>query len=65
MRRGGFDAAAAKEPALANGELVPRRNGLTNMRQRLEEIGGRCEIRSERGGGTQVVFFLPMPVLAK
>jgi signal transduction histidine kinase/ligand-binding sensor domain-containing protein len=61
----GFDAAAASEPALVNGELVPRRNGLINMRQRLEEIGGSCEIQSERGGGTQVVFFLPVPVLAK
>src|SRR5262249_54552089 len=61
----GFDAAAAREPAVMNGELIPRRNGLTNMRQRLEEIGGRCEIQSEAGQGTQVVFYLPMQVLAK
>jgi signal transduction histidine kinase/ligand-binding sensor domain-containing protein len=49
----GFDAAElAIQPR-------PRRNGLVNMRQRLEEIGGRCEITSERGRGTQVTFILP------
>ena len=61
----GFDAAAPTEPSLVDGELIPRRNGLTNMRQRLEEIGGRCEIQSERGRGTQVGFTLPVPILAK
>ena len=60
----GFDAAAANGPALINGERSVRRNGLANMRQRLEEIGGRCEIRSERGRGTQVSFFLPVPIPA-
>jgi signal transduction histidine kinase len=37
----------------------PRRgagNGLANMRQRLAEIGGRCEIESAPGKGTRVTF---------
>lgn len=31
-------------------------NGLTNMRSRLQEIGGRCELRSEPGAGTKITF---------
>ena len=50
----------AMETALA-GTLrdQPRRgagNGLANMRQRLAEIGGRCEIESAPGKGTRVTF---------
>jgi signal transduction histidine kinase len=32
------------------------RNGLINMRRRLEKIGGRCEIQSKPGAGTEVKF---------
>jgi signal transduction histidine kinase len=35
------------------------------MRQRLQEIGGRCEIQSQRGQGTRVTFFLPVKEAAK
>ncbi len=35
-------------------------NGLRNMRQRLEKIGGRCEIHSAPGQGTEVKFVVPM-----
>ena len=56
----GFEAAAANAPALSSGQAGPRRNGLANMRQRLETIGGRCEIQSEPGRGTQITFFLPV-----
>jgi signal transduction histidine kinase len=31
-------------------------NGLANMRQRLAEIGGRCEIERASGKGTKVTF---------
>jgi signal transduction histidine kinase/ligand-binding sensor domain-containing protein len=31
-------------------------NGLANMRQRLAEIGGRCEIEGASGKGTKVTF---------
>jgi signal transduction histidine kinase len=61
----GFDAAAPKNASLINGQLPPRRNGLANMRQRLREIGGRCEIHSEPGRGTQIVFSLPLTAVAK
>jgi signal transduction histidine kinase/ligand-binding sensor domain-containing protein len=33
--------------------------GLPNMRARLEEIGGRCEVTSESGGGIRVEFHVP------
>jgi signal transduction histidine kinase/ligand-binding sensor domain-containing protein len=34
-------------------------NGLSSMRHRMEEMGGRCEITSEPGQGTQVKFAVP------
>jgi len=34
-------------------------NGLKNMVQRLEAIGGRCDIRSQPGQGTKVLFVVP------
>jgi signal transduction histidine kinase/ligand-binding sensor domain-containing protein len=34
-------------------------NGLENMRRRLAEIGGRCDVQSEAGRGTKVQFRLP------
>jgi len=33
-------------------------NGLTNMRKRLEQIGGSFEITSQPGGGTRIRFAL-------
>jgi signal transduction histidine kinase len=35
-------------------------NGLTNMRQRLAEIGGHCEIECAPGKGTKVTFMVAM-----
>jgi signal transduction histidine kinase/ligand-binding sensor domain-containing protein len=61
----GFDAAALNAPALADGQSPPRRNGLANMCERLREIGGRCEIRSERDRGARITFSLPVNVAAK
>jgi signal transduction histidine kinase/ligand-binding sensor domain-containing protein len=40
-------------------------NGLKNMRQRLEKIGGRCEIQSVDGAGVQVKFYVSVPVAAR
>jgi signal transduction histidine kinase/sugar lactone lactonase YvrE len=45
----GFDPDAAPE-------RVGRGNGLKNMRQRLEKIGGRCEIHSAPGKGVEIEF---------
>ena len=50
------------EPAPTEGLTRPRRHGLGNMRQRLEEIGGGCEIQSEPGRGTRVTFLLPVKI---
>jgi signal transduction histidine kinase len=38
-----------------------RGNGLKNMTQRLEKIGGRCEIHSQPGAGTEVKFPVAIP----
>lgn len=44
------------DPAQASAE----RNGMTNMSQRMSEIGGVCEIASQPGGGCLVVFTVPL-----
>jgi ligand-binding sensor domain-containing protein/signal transduction histidine kinase len=36
-------------------------NGLKNLRQRLADIGGECEIRSQTGAGTTVSMFIRLP----
>jgi len=57
----GFDMAkAAGEDPVAGGRIA-RGNGLANMRRRLSEIGGVCEVQSEDGRGTAVKFFVPLP----
>jgi signal transduction histidine kinase len=47
----GFDLVEAAESSRPTGG-----NGLKNMRLRLEQIGGRCEIGSVPGSGTTVKF---------
>lgn len=44
------------DPATVNGQ----RNGLENMRSRLEALGGRTRFESRPGHGTTVVFTLPL-----
>ena len=44
----GFDPAAANLSG----------NGLGNMRRRLEEIGGRCEVVSTPGQGVKIKFIV-------
>jgi signal transduction histidine kinase len=54
----GFDpATVASRPG--------RGNGLKNMRQRLEKIGGRCEIQSAPGAGTEIRFFVSIPAAVR
>jgi len=51
----GFDwKAADRAESSASG------NGLPNMRRRLQEIGGQCEIQSAPGQGAKVVFIVPV-----
>jgi signal transduction histidine kinase len=35
-------------------------DGLLGMRERLRDLGGRCEINSDPGGGTTVTFVIPI-----
>jgi ligand-binding sensor domain-containing protein/two-component sensor histidine kinase len=42
-----------------------RGNGLKNMRQRMVEIGGRCEIKSASGQGAEIIFFVHVPARAR
>jgi signal transduction histidine kinase len=46
----GFDSAQASQ----------ERNGLTNMRLRLAEIGGVCQVINQAGEGCQVSFQVPL-----
>lgn len=41
-------------------QVKPERNGLTNMQQRMAEIGGDCAVVSQPGGGCQVSFQVPL-----
>jgi signal transduction histidine kinase/ligand-binding sensor domain-containing protein len=57
----GFSPAPAQPGRAArNGRCG---HGLVNMRQRMEEIGGRCEIQSEPGQGTRVTFVVAVKEL--
>jgi len=47
----GFNGAPAREGA----------DGLDNMRQRMEELGGGFEIESRPGAGTRVSITFPLP----
>lgn len=40
---------------------VAERNGLTNMTQRMTEIGGTCELSSQPDGGCLMIFTVPLP----
>ena len=44
------------DPALASAE----RNGLTNLTQRMAEIGGTCEVASKPGEGCRVTLKVPL-----
>ena len=55
----GFDPANPAEGRAMAGRIA-RGNGLANMRRRLTDIGGTCEIRSEPGRGTTVTLTVPM-----
>lgn len=52
----GFDSAATK-PAQRNEGL-----GLLGMEERVRSVGGRIQIRSSPGGGTEVEAIVPLPV---
>lgn len=51
----GFASETAARESSVSGRLAAR-NGLANMKQRLEQVGGQCLIRSAIGKGTTVEF---------
>ncbi len=61
----GFEPARLDGTAENRHQTNPRLNGVLNMRKRLQEIGGRCEIKTKPGQGTQVEFFLPVNAMPK
>ncbi len=52
----GFDVAAVESGSAP--QHPGRGNGLKNIRQRLEKIGGRAEIESKPARGTSIKFFV-------
>ena len=52
----GFDPASLDGPP--GGGAFLARNGLRNMRERLAEVGGSCQIESQPGHGTTVRFII-------
>lgn len=56
----GFAPGAENGAGSRSAGRVASGNGVANMRQRLAEIGGRCELRSSPGKGTTVTFFVPL-----
>jgi signal transduction histidine kinase len=58
----GFDPVAVE--AGADEAAADSGNGLRNMRQRMADIGGRCEVDSAPGRGTTVRFLLPLETLS-
>ena len=54
----GFDPATVT-PSPGHG------NGLKNMKQRLEKIGGSCHIQSAPGRGAEIKFFIAVPARAR
>jgi signal transduction histidine kinase/ligand-binding sensor domain-containing protein len=57
----GFDPDLTKAPSSGSGFSSGRsENGLQNMCQRLELLGGRCAIRSSAGHGTTILLSVPL-----
>ena len=44
----------------APAEGLPGSDGLASMCQRMQKLGGHCEIKSQAGRGTSVEFRLPL-----
>jgi len=54
------DDGAGFDPATVP-ERPGRGNGLKNLRQRLEKLGGHCEVHSTPGAGTEIKFTVFIP----
>ena len=60
----GFAPDVLKEEEPRAPGRIARGHGLANMRQRLAKIGGRCEIQSSPGNGTEVKFVVAVAAVA-
>jgi signal transduction histidine kinase len=58
----GFTQNTARNGSPGDSARLSSGYGLVNMRRRLAEIGGRCEIQSTPGTGTRVAFVVPVKV---
>jgi signal transduction histidine kinase len=56
----GFDAGRPVTVAAPDPDRLASGNGLANMRLRLGEIHGKCNVESAPGRGTKVVFTVPV-----
>jgi len=56
----GFDANQPYLISSQKSDRISQGNGLANMKRRLVEIGGECEIQSARGRGTTLKFTIPV-----
>jgi signal transduction histidine kinase len=56
----GFDSCGLPDNSLPKPDRIARGNGLINMKRRLAEVGGVCEITSQPGKGTTVKFTVPL-----
>ena len=56
----GLNGSATQTESGLNNGRIESGNGLANMKLRLEEIRGRCELSSETGRGTCVKFTVPL-----
>jgi signal transduction histidine kinase len=61
----GFDPSILNGAAGNGSHRPPRLNGVLNMRKRLQQIGGSCEIETQPGQGTQVKIFFPVKEMVK
>jgi len=57
----GFDPVQSPAGPSAKPDRFSPGNGLANIRRRLLEIKGRCEVHSAPGRGTTVKFTVPLP----
>ncbi len=58
----GFAVDAGENDPRSGSDRLSHGNGLANVRRRLAEIGGRCEVRSVPGQGTLIHFVVPAPL---
>jgi signal transduction histidine kinase len=60
----GFTPDALEQTGRREPDRIVRGHGLANLRERLAKIGGRCEIQSSPGNGTEVKFVVVVSVVA-